>query len=100
MPRRRGSHSSIFIASTLCMTGVVCGQDFFRDLGTSRSSGGIGPIVPSEYNIPQGQPSGMHRVTPITEGEEDTKYNVAIGAVRMSIAAGVGVEWNDNIFYS
>ena len=23
-------------------------QDFFRDLGTSRSSGGIGPVTPSD----------------------------------------------------
>ncbi len=42
----------------------------------------------------------MRRVTPLTDAEEDSKYNVAVGPVRMSVAAGVGLEWNDNIFYS
>src|SRR6187431_785206 len=101
MLRRRGLATRLLFIGTLCMCGAVYGQDFFRDLGTSRTSGGIGPIMPSEYSVHQGAPSGMRRVTPITEGEEEeTKYNVALGPVRMSVAAGVGVEWNDNIYYS
>ena len=97
---RRGYPSQLILAATLCMSGAVYGQDFFRELGTSRSSGGLGPVMPTEYDMHQGAPSGMRRVTPLTEGEEDSKYNVAIGPVRMSVAAGVGLEWNDNIFYS
>jgi opacity protein-like surface antigen len=100
MYKRRGFPLGLLFASGLGIAGTAFGQDFFRELGTSRSSGGLGPVVPSEYSLPAGSPSGMRRVTPLTDTEEDSKYNVAIGPVRMSIAAGVGVEWNDNIFYS
>jgi len=101
MQKRGGYISGIFLAAMLCMSGEgLFAQDFFRELGTSRTSGGLGPVMPSEYNLHQGEPSGMHRVTPLSPDEENSKYNVAIGPVRMSIAAGVGLEWNDNVFYS
>jgi hypothetical protein len=89
-----------FVALVLTST-TGFAQDFFRDIGTSRSSGGIGPVIPSEYNLNAGSPSAMTRVKPGTEDiEEDSRYNIAIGPVRISIAAGVGVEWNDNIALS
>lgn len=87
-------------ALVLMMTGfsaVSYGQDFFRELGTSRSSGGIGPIMPSEYGYRDAAPSGLNPVSPAAGTEEEDKYNMAIGPVRMSVAVGVGLEWNDNI---
>lgn len=76
-------------------------QEFFRELGTSRTSGGIGPVVPSEYSIREGTPSALRAVkTPAAAPEEEDKYNMAIGPVRMSVAVGGGVEWNDNISLS
>ena len=75
-------------------------QDFFRELGTSRSSGGIGPVIPSEYSLRDGTPSALRKVKPPTPGEDDERYNMAVGPVRMSVAVGGGIEWNDNVFLS
>jgi hypothetical protein len=82
---------------------VSYSQDFFRDLGTSRSTGGIGPVYPSEYGYQDGSPSGLRDLQPgydpsLPEETEDAeKYNFAIGDVRFGLAAGIGIEWNDNI---
>jgi hypothetical protein len=75
-------------------------QDYFREFGTSRSSGGIGPVVPSEYSVRAGTPSALRKVNAPAGGAEDENYNMAIGPVRMSVAVGAGVEWNDNVFLS
>src|SRR4030095_1727589 len=75
-------------------------QEYFREFGTSRSSGGIGPVIPSEYSIRAGTPSALHKVKAPAAGEEDERYNMAVGPVRMSVAVGAGIEWNDNIFLS
>src|ERR1700748_2683596 len=91
----------VVLASFKPATGY--GQDFFRDLGTSRSSGGYGPVVPSDYSYEAASPSGLRTLQPGQEmalpGEmEDVdRYNFALGNFRFSIAAGVGIEWNDNI---
>jgi hypothetical protein len=50
-------------------------DDYFRDLESPRE---IAPVV---------------QLNP----EQDTKYNLAVGPVRVNIAAGVGVEFNDNV---
>jgi len=79
------------------------GQDFFRDLGTSRSSGGIGPVTPSDYTYQDSSPSGLKPLRPgqdlsVTEEAEETdKYNFALGNFRFGFALGVGLEFNDNI---
>ncbi|MEI9896807.1 MAG: hypothetical protein WDN28_23865 [Chthoniobacter sp.] len=80
-----------------------CGQDFFRDLGTSRSSGGIGPVTPSDYTYQDASPSGLRPLRPgqdlsVTEEAEETdKYNFALGNFRFGFALGLGIEFNDNI---
>lgn len=81
----------------------IHGQDFFRDLGTSRSSGGIGPAVTaSDYTYTDARPSEFRTITPnpteVTE-QADT-YNFALGPVRFGVAVGVGLEFNDNITLS
>jgi hypothetical protein len=50
-------------------------DDYFRDLESPRE---IAPVV---------------QLNP----EQDTKYNLAVGPVRVNIAAGVGLEYNDNV---
>lgn len=75
-------------------------QEFFRDLGTSRSSGGIGPVVPSEYSYEEASPSGLEPLDPQEPTEENEHYNFAIGPLRFALAAGLGIEWNDNITLS
>src|SRR4051812_4845841 len=91
------------IGSLLTVTGALLAaapatsfaQDYFREYGTSRSSGGFGPVTPGDYTF---SPSESQ---PLTADEED-KYkeeqtNFKIGPVRFALAAGVGVEFNDNI---
>ena len=78
-------------------------QEFFRDFGTSRSSGGIGPIYPSEYSYEEASPSGLVPLRPGQDlnaaqaAEEADRYNFAIGPVQFGLAVGIGVEFNDNI---
>jgi hypothetical protein len=99
--RNKGRALVSFIALTSALAGShAVAQDFFRELGTSRSSGGIGPVVPSEYNLQDGTPSGLRRLTPVDDSEEDSNFNIALGPVRMKFAVGLGVEWNDNITLS
>jgi len=94
----QGGNVAKTVALVLMMTAVSAfGQDFFRELGTSRSSGGIGPIMPSEYGYRDAVPSGLNPVSPAANTEEEDKYNMAVGPLRMSVAVGVGLEWNDNI---
>jgi opacity protein-like surface antigen len=82
------------------------GQDFFRDFGTSRSSGGIGPVTPSDYSYEDSSPSGLRSLRPgqdlsiPEEAAETDKYNFAIGDIRFGLAVGVGIEYNDNITLS
>ena len=78
-------------------------QEFFRDFGTSRSSGGIGPVYPSEYSYEEASPSGLVPLRPGQDlneaqaAEEADRYNFALGPVQFGIAVGVGLEFNDNI---
>jgi hypothetical protein len=78
-------------------------QEFFRDYGTSRSSGGIGLVTPSDYSYQDTSPSGLTPLRPgqdltaVEQAEESDKYNFALGPVRFAIAVGIGIEWNDNI---
>src|SRR5580700_7949042 len=91
---------AVLIAAKPC-SGL--GQDFFRDIGTSRSSGGIGPVTPSDYTYDDASPSGLRPLRPGEElsraesQEEEDKYNFALGSFRFSLAVGVGMEYNDNI---
>lgn len=98
------------------MTGKA--QDYFREYGTSRSSGGFGPVTPGDYTYRDSSPSGLPPLDGTTTGEPITvgasretrlneldsgagqANNFAIGPVRFSISAGVGVEFNDNITLS
>src|SRR3954468_4432805 len=84
------------IATLLPLTGSA--QEFFREYGTSRSSGGIGPVTPSDYSYQDLAPSELTPIdanNPTPEGH--TQPNFMIGPIRFSIAVGVGVEFNDNV---
>ncbi len=91
-------------------------QEFFRDLGSARSSGGFGPVASSEYTYRDSAPMGLGTdtgpsVTPTSATLTGTpfsslsdnpseNYNFAITGFRFSIAAGIGIEFNDNITLS
>ena len=53
-------------------------EEYFRELGSARETSQVMPLQP----------------------EEEQKYNLMLGPIRFSAAAGVGLEWNDNIALS
>lgn len=95
--------ASALLLAVLAVTKPAQAQDFFRDLGTSRSSGGIGPVVPSEYSYQDGSPSGLRELQPGQDAalpdamQDEERYNFALGNFRFGLAMGIGIEWNDNI---
>ena len=95
----------LIIPATLLVANsdVLHAQEFFRDLGTSRSSAGFGPVSPSEFSYEDASPSGLVPLRPGQDlneaqaAEEADRYNFAIGPVQFGLALGVGLEYNDNI---
>lgn len=106
MKKLTGVYVLLFVSLTVVQPAASFGQDFFRDLGTSRSTGGFGPVTPSDYTYQDGSPTGLNDLLPEQElalpdaMEEGERYNFAIGDIRFGLAAGIGVEWNDNITLS
>lgn len=90
--------SPSFFATAVLMTAIpVYSQEFFREFGTSRTSGGIGRITPSAEVF-----SGNIHGGPLSDGflnetADEEKYNLRIGLIDFVLAAGIGVEFNDNI---
>ncbi len=87
----------------------VSAQEFFREYGTSRSSGGIGPVTASDYTYQDVSPTGLAPIDPAAQGPatpggptdiQEENHNFAIGPIRFAMALGFGVEFNDNITYS
>src|SRR5580698_10637353 len=103
MRKSCGNFSLLFMAFTMGAAYSSRAQEFFRDYGTSRSSGGIGLVTPSDYTYEDTSPSGLAPLRPgqdltsAERAEESDKYNFAVGPLRFAIAAGFGVEFNDNI---
>ena len=103
MNKSVGTSAAFFAALLLAGVSVSQAQDFFRDIGTSRSSGGIGPVTPSDYTYDDQSPSGLRPLRPgqdlsVTEEQEETdKFNFALGNFRFGLALGIGFEYNDNI---
>src|SRR5438552_2346469 len=106
MKKSIGQLVLLIVAITVTKPISIHGQDFFRDFGTSRSSGGFGPVTPSEYSYEDASPSGMRPLRSSQdlsipeEAEEADKYNFAIGDIRFGMAVGAGIEYNDNITLS
>ncbi len=81
----------------ISLAGHSFGQEFFREFGTSRSSGGIGRISPSPEVFSGNTPAGLSPVDAVDQAAVEEKYNFRLGLVDFVIAAGIGVEFNDNI---
>jgi opacity protein-like surface antigen len=74
----RNFHLALTVAVSLFCVGISGAQEFFREAQA---------------------PPEMEPVMPPTAEEEDL-YNMALGPVRFNIAAGIGIEYNDNITLS
>jgi len=89
------------LTGALVLAAPIAGpaQEYFREYGTSLSSGGIGPVSASDYSYRDVSPSGLAPLDPNAMPSSDVD-NFAIGPIRFSLAVGFGVEFNDNINYS
>ena len=85
---------------------VVGGTDPAVVQRITDTTGGLGPVTPSEYSYEDSSPSGLRALRPgqdmsiPEEAAEADKYNFAIRDIRFSLAVGAGIEYNDNITLS
>jgi hypothetical protein len=86
----------------LCLLSATSafGQEFFRELGTSRSSGGIGRLGPGPNVFIGNDPYGVPAISAADLDQDEKNYNIRIGQFDLAVAAGVGFEFNDNITLS
>lgn len=86
----------------------VRAQDYFRQMETQEY---VAPATPQPVNpnVDLGRPNAntdsftstdAYGAVPPPLPQEEERYNMALGAVRFNLAAGIGVEFNDNISLS
>jgi hypothetical protein len=95
----RGRILPLTSAVTL-IASVASAQEFFREFGTSRTSGGIGRLTPGAEVFSGNDPDGLSpidSIDPLDDDMVEEDYNFRIGNVDFVVAAGFGVEFNDNI---
>jgi opacity protein-like surface antigen len=80
--------------------GTVTAQEYFRDFGSSRSSGGIGRLGPGSEVFLGNNPNGIQPLTDADITQDEKNYNIRIGALDLSLALGAAIEFNDNIALS
>ena len=85
---------------SLLAAGTATGQEYFRDFGSSRSSGGIGRLGPGAEVFLGNDPNGFQPITEADLAQDEKNYNIRIGALDLSLAVGIGFEFNDNIALS
>ena len=90
----------ILASVSLFAVGTVTAQEYFRDFGSSRSSGGIGRLGPGSEVFLGNNPNGIQPLSEADLAQDEKNYNIRIGKLDLSIAAGVGFEFNDNIALS
>jgi hypothetical protein len=90
--------SPLSVAGVVVFTALpVFSQEFFREFGTSRTSGGIGRLTPAAEVFSGNTHSGLSSAGGLNETSDEEKYNFRIGLIDFVLAAGIGVEFNDNI---
>ena len=90
----------ILSSISLFAAGTLTAQEYFRDFGSSRSSGGIGRLGPGSEVFLGNNPNGIEPLTEADLAQDQKNYNIRIGSLDLAIAAGVGFEFNDNITLS
>lgn len=70
------SKLACWTALAISSSASLFGQEYFRELNTQ---------------------SELRPATRVNEAATEDKYNLSVGPVRLNVAAGVGVEFNDNI---
>ena len=95
-----GSIIPLLGSVTLLASGSAEAQEYFRDFGTSRSSGGIGRLGPGSEVFLGNTQNGIEPVTDTELAKDERNYNIRIGILDLLLAAGVALEANDNIALS
>jgi opacity protein-like surface antigen len=72
-------------------------QEYFREYGGSRYFSGIGRLSPATDIFTGNEATGLPGITPVDQMAEEENYNMRIGNFDFILAAGLGVEVNDNI---
>jgi hypothetical protein len=90
----------ILSSVSLLAAGTATAQEYFRDFGSSRSSGGIGRLGPGTEVFLGNNPTGIEPLTEADVTQAEKNYNIRLGSLDLLIAAGVGFEFNDNIALS
>jgi opacity protein-like surface antigen len=72
-------------------------QEYFREYGTSWTSGGIGRLSPAANVFEGNEATGLPGITPVDELVKEDSYNLRLGNLDFAFAFGLGVEGNDNI---
>jgi hypothetical protein len=85
---------------SLLAAGTAEAQEYFRDFGSSRSSGGIGRLEPGQEVFLGNSPNGIEPLSDADLAQDEKNYNIRIGMLDLSLAVGVGLEFNDNIALS
>ena len=85
---------------SLLTAGAATAQEFFRDFGSSRSSAGFGRIGPGPEIFIGNNPNGIEPLSDAGLAQDEKNYNIRIGAFDLTVAAGAGIEFNDNIALS
>ncbi len=85
---------------SLFTAGTLTAQEFFRDFGNPNVGSGFGRVGPGAEVFTGNDLNGIEPVTDAVLAQDDKKYNIRIGSLDLTIAAGVGIEFNDNISLS
>jgi hypothetical protein len=89
-----------FLPATCVLTllaNFAVAQDFFREFGSSRTTSGSARLSPNAEVFQGNDPDGLSPITPVDEFAREEDYNFRLGNVDFILAAGIGVEFNDNI---
>ena len=85
---------------SLLAAGTATAQEYFRDFGSSRSSGGIGRLGPGAEVFLGNNPNGIEPISDADITQDEKNYNIRIGILDLALSAGVGFEFNDNVALS
>ena len=85
---------------SLLAAGTATAQEYFRDFGSSRSSGGIGRLGPGAEVFLGNNPNGIEPISDADIVQDEKNYNIKIGMLELALSAGVGFEFNDNVALS
>lgn len=85
---------------SLLAAGTATAQEYFRDFGSSHSSGGIGRLGPGAEVFLGNNPNGIEPISDADITQDEKNYNIRIGILDLALSAGVGFEFNDNVALS